>query len=221
VGIINVIAVSGYKKSGKSTLCRTLISALSARGFSVGYIKRTQESVASPPDTDSGAVGELGVPSLMWGGDGSLRFETPRDSSRETDAREIAGRHFPQADMVILEGGKDLNLPKIWVAHEGEQVPDVPGIFAVYDRHRRGSVGRVYGADYLDCLVADVEVMIGEPGAAARVYIDDRELPMKDFVAMFVAGGTRGMLETLKNPSERGASGEVRLYLEAVSGKGK
>ncbi|MDR3076810.1 MAG: molybdopterin-guanine dinucleotide biosynthesis protein MobB, partial [Synergistaceae bacterium] len=37
-----MIAVSGYKDSGKTTLCRAILSALSSRGLSVGYMKRTQ-----------------------------------------------------------------------------------------------------------------------------------------------------------------------------------
>jgi molybdopterin-guanine dinucleotide biosynthesis protein B len=217
---MNVIAVSGYKNSGKSALCRTLISALMAMGFNIGYIKRTQESVASPPDTDSGAVGEMGVPSLLWGGNGSLRFETLCEPSREADVREIAGRYFPRADAVILEGGKYLRLPKIWVAKDGENVPENTGVFAVYDRNGRGG-GLVYGPDDIGRLVSVIAGMIGESGLPAHAYIDDCELPMKDFVASFLAGGVRGMLKTLKNPSRRDVSGEVRLYLRALGSKEK
>jgi molybdopterin-guanine dinucleotide biosynthesis protein B len=211
---MNIIAVSGYKDSGKSSLCRALIGDLKSRGFEVGYIKRTRDCAASPPDTDTGAVNAIGAPALLWGG-GSLRFETRCAPSDEADVRELAGRYFPCADVVILEGGKDLDLPKIWVAKDGEPVPDVPGVFAVYDRHIRGREGRVYGGDCLKFLVADImEMMSGSSGAAARVYIDDRELPLKDFVGMFIAGGVRGMLGTLKLPSRRGGGGKVRIYLD-------
>ncbi|MDR1481470.1 MAG: molybdopterin-guanine dinucleotide biosynthesis protein MobB [Synergistaceae bacterium] len=212
---MNVIAVSGYKGSGKSTLCRTLISALTTRGFSVGYIKRTQESVASPPDTDSGAANQLGVPSLLWGEE-SLRFETLCGHAGELDVRDLAGRYFPRADVVILEGGKYLRLPKIWVVKDGEDVPESVGVFAVYDRHGPGDGGLVYGPGDIDRLVSDIADMTERYGSPARVYIDGYELPMKDFVASFLAGGVRGMLETLKNPSEQSVSGEIRLYLKAL-----
>jgi molybdopterin-guanine dinucleotide biosynthesis protein B len=211
---MNVIAVSGYKDSGKSTLCRALISALRTRGFDVGYIKRTRESAASPPDTDSGAANELGVSSLLWGEE-SLRFETLCARANEIDVHDLAGRYFPQADVVILEGGKDLRLPKIWVVKEGEAAPERAGVFAVYDRYGLGDGGLVYGPGDIGRLVSGIADMTKMRDLPARVYIDGHELPMKDFVASFLAGGVRGMLETLKNPSGQSASGEVRLYLKA------
>jgi molybdopterin-guanine dinucleotide biosynthesis protein B len=215
---MNVIAVSGYKDSGKSTLCRTLINSLTARGFSVGYIKRTQEFVASHSDTDSGAASKLGVPSLLWG-DGSIRFETLCGHTGEIDVHKLAGIYFPQADAVILEGGKYLQLPKIWVVKEGEAAPGVEGVFAVYNRHGRGDGGMIYGEEDIDRLVSKITDMIEKCDLPARVYIDGQELPMKDFVASFLAGGVRGMLKTLKNPSGRSESGTVRLYLKAVDDK--
>ncbi|MDR1581071.1 MAG: molybdopterin-guanine dinucleotide biosynthesis protein MobB [Synergistaceae bacterium] len=211
---MNVIAVSGYKDSGKSTLCRTLISALRTRGFSVGYIKRTQEFVASPPDTDSGAANELGVSSLLWG-DESLRFETLCRHAKEIDIHDLAGRYFPQADIVILEGGKDLRLPKIWVLKDSEEVPECPGLFAVYHCRALGDGGLLHGPKDIGRLVSRIADMTKMRDLPARVYIDGHELPMKDFVASFLAGGVRGMLETLKNPSGRSMSGEVRIYLKA------
>ncbi|MDR0648639.1 MAG: molybdopterin-guanine dinucleotide biosynthesis protein MobB [Synergistaceae bacterium] len=155
---MNVIAVSGYKDSGKSTLCRALISALRARGFSVGYIKRTHEPTVSPLDTDTGAANDLGVSSLLWG-DGFLRFEALWADANEIDARDLAGRYFPSADIVILEGGKDLRLPKIWVLKEGEAAPERAGVFAVYDRCGAGDGSLVYGPGDIDRLVSRVADM--------------------------------------------------------------
>jgi molybdopterin-guanine dinucleotide biosynthesis protein B len=217
---MNVIAVSGYKDSGKSTLCRTLISALSDLGFSAGYIKRTREFVASGQETDTGAANKLGVSTLLWG-DGALRFETLCGPMSEIDVRELAGRYFPQTDVVILEGGKDLPLPKIWVVKDGEPVPESAGVFAVYDRLGRGDGGRVYGGGDIDRLVSSIAGMIEKSDLPARVYIDDRELPMKDFVASFLAGGVRGMLGTLKNQPGRDVSGAIRLYLKNLGDKDK
>ncbi|MDR1885078.1 MAG: molybdopterin-guanine dinucleotide biosynthesis protein MobB [Synergistaceae bacterium] len=212
-----IIAVSGYKNSGKSTLCRTLISSLQNLGFAVGYIKRTHEPVASPAWTDSGSVNEMGVPSLLWGYD-SLRFETPCEPGAELPVSEIAGVYFPNADIVMVEGGKNLKLPKIWVLDEGGHPPDDGGIFAVYDRHGPGDGGLVYGADDAEDLASKIALLAERDARDARVYMDGRELPMKNFVASFLAGGVRGMLGALKNPSEGDVSGEIRVYLKKSGG---
>jgi molybdopterin-guanine dinucleotide biosynthesis protein B len=207
-----VIAVSGYKNSGKSTLCRMLLSSLAEHGVFAGYIKRTEESVISPPGTDSGEACALGFTTLLWGRD-SCRLEIPRGQIGETDVRSLAGRFFPQADAVILEGGKDLKLPKIWVLGEDETPPGDDGIFAIYDRRRPGDGGRRYGAEDGGRLVCEILGMISRDKVSSRVFIDDRELPMKDFVADFVAGGARGMISALKMPDGTDETGELRIYV--------
>jgi molybdopterin-guanine dinucleotide biosynthesis protein B len=116
--------------------------------------------------------------------------------------------------MVILEGGKDLALPKIWVAGPDEPVPDLPGIFAVYDRHRGGDGGRRYGEGEIDRLASGIMSKLDFSRRSARVYVGGMELPMKDFVADFVAGGVRGMLDTLKRPDGMDESAEVRVYIK-------
>jgi len=209
---VKIIAVSGYKDSGKTTLCRELISALSVRGLSVGYIKRTRENVTSPADTDSGSVAGIGTPALLWGDDG-FRMEIVPPDNREPDPYAVAGKFFPAADIVILEGGKDLALPKIWVSRPGEDTPDVPGIFAVYDRHRESAGERRYGANDLERLASVIADKAGLPSRSVRLYMGCREIPLKDFVADFIAGGLMGMIGALKKPDGTGEGEDVSLYL--------
>lgn len=208
-----LISVSGYKDSGKTSLCRVLISALSSRGFKVGYIKRTQEFVASFQDTDSGAALSLGVDALLWG-EGSFRYERLEPDGWEMEVRRVAGMFFPDVDIVILEGGKELDSPKIWVRKEGEALPDYPGIFAVYDRHGGGDGSKVYGKDDIERLVDEIASLASKNEKSARVFLEEGELPMKGFVADFVAGGIRGMLGALKVKSDGWAKGDVRVYLK-------
>ncbi len=207
-----LVAVSGYKDSGKSTLCRALLAALGEAGCRTGYIKRTQECVASPAGTDSGDVTAAGVDALLWG-DASLRFESVGSDAGDRDPRALAGRFFPDADIVILEGGKELRLPKIWVLQEGERCPEYPGIFALYDRYGPGNGGDCYGAEETGRLAAALRDLAQRESRGAVVYIDDAPLPMKDFVADFVAGGLRGMLRSLKGAERDGRLGAVRAYL--------
>ncbi len=211
---MRLICVSGYKDSGKSTLCRALLSRLTARGFRTGYIKRTQEYVASQPATDTGAAEALGVDALLWG-DRSFRWEGICEQAAHADPAVVAGRFFPDADVVVLEGGKELRLPKIWVLRQGEPRPAFPGIFALYDRYGPGDGGERYGADEVDRLCEAIAARVRPGGKSARVYVDDVELPMKDFICDFVAGGIRGMLGALKLDRVEDVSGDVRVYLRS------
>ena len=207
---MRIIAVSGYKNSGKSTLCRALLAEFAKRGLRAGYIKRTQEFVGSPPHTDSGMACAQGMPTLLWG-DGSFRYELLPEKNTE-DAYEVAGKFFPDADVVVLEGGKNMRLPKIWVLKEDETPPDDIGIFAIYDRHGPGDGASRYGADDTERLVSGIVLKITAEKKKARVYIGGRELPMKDFLADFISGGITGMLGALKK-QETDGDGDIRIYL--------
>ena len=210
---MNIIAVSGYKDSGKTTLCRELIRELSGHGLSVGYIKHTRDNVLSSADTDSGSVAIAGTPALMWGDDG-FRMELASLDNDQPNPYEIAGKFFPAADIVILEGGKDLALPKIWVSGRGENVPDTPGIFAVYDRCREGDGERRYGVNDIGRLASAIADKVSLASRSAQVYIGCRELPMKEFVADFVTGGLMGMIGALKKPDGMDENGDISVYVK-------
>lgn len=207
---MKIISVAGFKNSGKTSLCRELLSRLESDGLRVGYVKRTHESLTPDGGTDSGRVGHVGNGVLLWSGR-DFRFERSVTSDPAPEA--VASLFFPDADIVIMEGGKELRVPKIWVLGEGEERPDFPGICAVYDRFGAGDGGDVYGRDDLPRLTERISQMARRGLASARVYIDDVELPMKGFIQDFVEGSVRGMLGALKGVRDGGRSGEIRIYI--------
>lgn len=208
-----IIAVSGYKNSGKTTLCGLLLEELARLGVRAGYIKRTDDTVVyGDCATDTGAARARGADSVLWAKDGIvLESSLPAD----TTAAVIASRYFPDADIVILEGGKELNLPKIWVCSDKDgKTVDYPGIFIRYNREApdtdesRG----VFGAGG-EARIAAILAALVQGGAyrSAAVYIGDRPLPMKDFVADFIRGGTLGMISSLKGAD---IDSDVRIYIK-------
>lgn len=204
-----VIAVSGYKKSGKTTLCGKLIEELKRLGVRTGYIKRTSEDVSPDSSTDTGSVAAAGTCALLWGS-GGVRLEM---SAEEQNALSLAARFFPDAEIVIMEGGKNIDLPKVWVRSEGEKIPCFPGIFLVYDRFRDGVEDSTFGRGCESALAARLASLVSGPAyRSSEVYIGDRELPMKDFVADFVRGGVLGMISSLKGGKTNGEA--VRVYIK-------
>ena len=207
--MIKIFAVSGFKNSGKTTLCMRLLEELGRLGVKAGYIKRTSEEIMSPPSTDTGRAGELGVSSVLWGADG-LRMEAP---DADVSPEHIVSRYFPDAEIVIVEGGKYLNLPKIWVESGEARPQDVAGVFMTYDRSSEGDGRTRFGAgdepEMARRLAASVR---GAFYRSTKIYIGDRPLPMKDFIADFIRGGVLGMLASLKGG--RDTSEGVRIYID-------
>ena len=214
--MIRIVAVSGYKNSGKSTLCRRLLEELRILGIRTGYIKRTSEqAVASSGSTDTGSVLDMGFNSILWGDDG-IRLES---KSEVSSLHKIASRYFPDSELLILEGGKELPLPKIWVRSPGEDIPDCPGVFIVYDRFSDAGDGKRLFCAGDEALIAQrlAALVRGRSYRSSRVYIGDRPLPMKDFIADFIRGSVLGMLASLKGGAD--PSAPVRVYLDGAGKK--
>lgn len=213
--MIRIFAVSGFKNSGKTTLCRKLLSELARLGVRTGYIKRTSDEVLDDDDTDTSAVERMGVASALWGTDG-LCFEEAE--TKPFTPEYIVSRYFPDAEIVILEGGKYLDLPKIWVESGEPRPAGVRGVFMVYDRGAACD-GKLRFGEGDEAIIAGrlAATVRGSYYRSSKVYIGDRPLPMKDFIADFVRGAVLGMLASLKGGKDPQAP--VRIYLDGEANK--
>lgn len=207
--MIKIFAVSGFKNSGKTTLCIKLLEELGKLGVRTGYIKRTADDVLSSRCTDTGRAAELGVSSALWGSDG-LRIESP---GAEISPEYIVSRYFPDAEIVIVEGGKYLNLPKIWVEGVEARPHDVAGVFMIYDRNSISDGKMRFGAGDEAGMARRLAASVrGDFYRSTKIYIGDRPFPMKDFIADFIRGSVLGMLSSLKGGKD--ASDGVRVYID-------
>lgn len=208
--MIRIVAVSGNKDSGKTTLCRKLLRELDEMGIRTGYIKRTSDEVLSEKSTDTGSVTDMGIGAVLWGKDG-LRYELP--ASEETAPHFIASRYFPDAEIIILEGGKNLPLPKIWVKKEGEAVPEYPGIIMIYDKEGNNDGKFLYcGGEEREIALRLASMVRGKAYRSTKIYFEDSPLPMKDFISEFIRGSILGMLAALKGG--RTTDKSIRIYID-------
>ena len=105
---MKIISVTGYKKSGKTTLVEQLVRELSKHG-SVGTVKHMPGHDLNPDGTDTrrymnaGARAVLGVTS-----NGSAKFIPGTDLGNALDELANSGM-----DYAVVEGFKDSRLPKI------------------------------------------------------------------------------------------------------------
>jgi len=110
-----VIAVSGVKNSGKTTVLEKLVAELTARGVKTAVIKHDGHSFEPDrPGTDTyrhltaGAVG-----TAVFDGE---KFQVTRYAAvTEEDLIAL----FPDADLILLEGFKGSSWPKVEVVRSG------------------------------------------------------------------------------------------------------
>lgn len=116
-----VVAVSGVKNSGKTTLITAKLPYFQRSGVQVAVIKHDGHAFSpDPPHTDTGrymAAGAAGT-AIYDGETSKVIWRMKPDLSRLITL-------FPQADLILLEGGKHSHWPKLELVREGNSVQSV------------------------------------------------------------------------------------------------
>lgn len=113
---IPMVSIVGTSNSGKTTLLEKLVAALCARGYRVAVIKHARHFSVDQPGKDSWRYREAGASAVVLAS--AQEMALMRRWEEEWTPREI-GRMIPDADLIITEGYKWADLPKIEVYRPG------------------------------------------------------------------------------------------------------
>jgi molybdopterin-guanine dinucleotide biosynthesis adapter protein len=215
---MRIVAVVGFSESGKTRLLIRLIRELKGRGFRVAAVKRCSHGFAL--DTE----GKDSADFSRAGADGVAMIAPDRwaaiGTAAAVDPSRWAGRLFPDADVVLVEGGKDVRgLRKIEVLR-GDATPAASRpdelIALVADGPRSGTAVPVFSADDISG-VADLIVAQGEAGMTEiRLEVDGQEINLNAFVQTFIEKTVVGMVTSLSgiDPEPR----RIRLEIDRPGG---
>lgn len=159
-----VLAISGIKKSGKTTLIESLIPRLSQRGLRVAVVKHDAHSFTpDTPGTDSFRFFAVGAC-------GTLIFDSEKYSltRRVPVTRDWVTEQFPDADLVLCEGLSRSAYPKIELIPSGSDEAPI--------------------CDPANCVAY---VCRGAFATDKPVFRPDDLEAITDFVAAFAKGGRR------------------------------
>ena len=111
-----IVAISGVKNSGKTTLMEKLIREFVRRGLQVAAIKHDgHDFTPDVPGTDSWRFGQAGA--CGYAIYSPFRYQLVRQTQGVCE-RDFFDA-FPEADVILLEGFKDSPYPKIEVVRAG------------------------------------------------------------------------------------------------------
>jgi len=152
-----IIAVSGIKNSGKTTLITKLIPELVRRGYRVCTIKHDGHDFSiGKKETDT-------FKHLDSGSQGTAIFSKSKYMvirNKKTDERVIR-EYFKDADIILLEGLKNSKYPKIEVMRRGiseESLTDPKTLVAIASDFPANIEGvPVYGLDDIENLCDRIE----------------------------------------------------------------
>ncbi len=164
----HLIAIIGHSDSGKTTLVEMLVPAFKRRGYRVGTIKHSHHA----PDfdkrgKDSWRHFEAGSDVALLASDTTLSMITRRREAADADGG-IHGLapYFGEVDIVIAEGFKTADCPKVEVYRATEASPplcrSVDGVVAVVTDAETGFPVRRFDFAQLPELVSFIERRIFE-----------------------------------------------------------
>ncbi|KFA58214.1 molybdopterin-guanine dinucleotide biosynthesis protein B [Gilliamella sp. wkB18] len=107
-----IIGISGYSGSGKTTLLKKIIPLLIKQDFKVGILKHAHHNIeVDIPGKDSYELRKAGASQTIIACDNryALIEETPNNP---TDLQMLINQ-FTNVDIILVEGFKEENIPKI------------------------------------------------------------------------------------------------------------
>lgn len=111
---IPVISIVGRKNSGKTTLIIKLIPELKNRGYKIGTIKHDAHNFEIDKEgKDSWKHKESGASEVLIVSSSKLAFI--KDVNEEKNLHYMINKYFDDVDLVITEGYKKYDMPKIEV----------------------------------------------------------------------------------------------------------
>jgi molybdopterin-guanine dinucleotide biosynthesis protein B len=199
-----VVSIVGRSKSGKTTLLKKLIRELSSRDYRVATIKHTSQGMSfDKPDKDSWRHLQAG--SVMSVANSKDKMVLVRPLAQETTLDEIVRILAEDCDLILTEGFKHQNAPKIEV-HRREVGPPLSGIkklvAMVTDEPLETGV-KEFSSDDIKGLADFIEAGFIRPERERlTVYVNNVPLSLGTFPREFVVNILLAVVSSLKGAGE-------------------
>jgi molybdopterin-guanine dinucleotide biosynthesis adapter protein len=200
-----IISIVGYSKSGKTRLIERIIPILHSKGYTVGVIKHAGHGFSlDQPGKDSGKFREAGAEGVVLIGSGQIGYLGKVDDSAPLLLDRLEQTFFSDRDIVLTEGFKKSDKPKIVVLTKGQEeqlLREIDGnIVATIGEKPVRSDGAHFSPDDSEGLVEALEdrFLKDRKKPPIRVILDGKNIPMNHFVQEIIRSGMLGLLSPLK-----------------------
>lgn len=204
-----IISIVGYSNSGKTRLLEKMIPILKAKGYTVGMIKHTGHDFSlDQSGKDTYKFGQAGADGVVLVGSGQIGFWGKMEETGALALDRIEQSFFSDRDIILTEGFKKGDKPKIAVLTKGQEeklLKDIEGrIVATVGDVPAGSEYPHFAPDDSEGLVQMLEerFLINRNKPSIRVILDGKNIPLNNFVQDIARSGIMGMLSPLKGFKE-------------------
>jgi molybdopterin-guanine dinucleotide biosynthesis protein B len=201
---MKIVAFVGASDSGKTHLIARIITELVRRGVRVAALKHCAHGFEiDSKGKDSWVLARAGAEGVGMIGPGEWAVLHKTSDGSEADPLDLAGRLFPQAEVVLVEGGKRLpGLPKIEVSRGrnpvGSVTPAGQLVGLVTDRPDEAGVSvPVFSFSQIggicDFILSRGEVVM----STVKLEVDGEEILLNEFVQRIFENTIVGMAASL------------------------
>ena len=202
--MLPILLVAGTRKSGKTTLIENLIPIFVKKGYRVATIKHDVHGFEIDiPGKDTFRHREAGARITIISSPDKVAMVEQRD--KELDFEEILERFVEDVDFVIAEGYKSHPYPKIEVYDGKERIlKGDENLIAIVGKNIKGEDVPVFDTEDYEKIAEYVEEKIIKPYQKTNLwlFINDRYVPLKDFIRTMFTEIISGMLKALKKVGE-------------------
>lgn len=198
-----IVSLVGRPDGGKTTLLERLIPELSRRGYRIGTIKHHVHAFAfDTPGKDTWRHKQAGAVSVLLASPTGVGLVN--DTDRDLPPAELAARYFTGVDLILTEGYKQSNLPKIEVfrpaVHEAPLPRDASWIAYVSDTPPAGDDLPCFAPDEVAGLADFLEVRFlkGQTRQQTQLMADGVAIPLNRFTEDFIRKTVGGMVSSLR-----------------------
>jgi len=199
-----IVSIVGRAKSGKTTLMEKLIRELASRGCRVATIKHTPEGMSfDMPGKDSWRHLQAGSEATIVSAPDKMVLVRP--VTRETTLEEMARLLGEDYDIIIAEGFKHDDAPKIEV-HRREVAPPLSNIkklIAVVTDEPLDTKARQFSLEDVKGLADLLETGFIKPQRErTSLYINSVPISLSTFPKEFITSVLLAMASSLKGVGE-------------------
>jgi molybdopterin-guanine dinucleotide biosynthesis protein B len=195
-----IISIVGRSKSGKTTLLEKLVFELKTRGYKVGTMKHTPLGMTwSDDDKDSQRHIKAGSSATIMVAPDKLVLIKP--VSEPVNLDEVARLFGEDCDVILTEGFKQSDAPKIEVHRKGVAAPlkDMKKLFAIATDEKLDTKVRQFALDDIKGIANLIEDGFIKPQKERLLfYVNDETIPLSAFPRDIITNVLLGIANSLK-----------------------
>lgn len=198
-----IVSFIGRPNHGKTTLLEKLLPELKRQGYRIGTIKHhVHDFEMDKPGKDTWRHKKAGAHTVALSSPTGLGII--KDVGGDTPVKELVARYFSGLDLVITEGYKRENFPKIEVFRSSQDSAplenrDQNWIALVTDMEQEGVLPH-FGLNDIQGIAAFLMERLIHHGQTNRttLMVNGTVIPLNSFVQSFIENALIGMITLLK-----------------------